>query len=1044
MKFSKGLSLFFVIFTANQVFAQDGGPQVIHEPSNQFAYERLLSNKFAVPGTPPNYFWKYANYQSSINLTDTRETYIELMLDVPNISNSGPANPKARVTQDGTIQVISQYWTYTQIEGDTSERFSDKFNTGLPFMANVVPSDDGTKLAYVGSIAEEREETFCTNEAPVGSPECNEINVINQFILSRGIYNKTNNRLVNLSISDLDAQAEVVDVSNAGDIAYRTDRSTTGPDDLFDYNLTELHYRSANGTSQIVKSFDRLNPTSPKFFENFFINNLGALFYSYWASATENGLFVFHPGPPEVDRNIAPAISLGLELGQVNDVPMDANDLGTVAYFDLMNGKIKGTDGTVLIDLAPRFARQHPSAPWAAMFRLNNQNKIVFQAVPEHLRSRCTFGIIPQLYDQFPLSGCAGIYSGPDPILNKIIEPGDVLNARVVSGVQLHDFNNNGDILFSVTYGSPLASFEQELILAKGSARGCRVSDRRNVPFRSQVNPDWAGDRYGISTLSSNPNSTMRMFGCSVAALSMVFESYGIGRTPLGSPTNPSTALPFIPLPGLDGGPLNPGSLNKSMASYRDRFVTPAGASTGFSINNDPDWIGAQTIARQGYRAQCTAQPGLCDPNNANSAVSFKELRTNFGIPEQQKVEEEICAGNPVILKFRKASGGQHFMLATGFTLNADGTKEWILNNPGVSEGADVRYDAILQQQYPEIMGYVRYHPSADPAMMRIVTPLSLHFVVTDPQGRRAGFDPSTGVAYNEIPGAAYGEQSIDTPNEIGFSPETLVAQRIFYSPQDVPSGEYHVRAFGEGSGEYYVDYRAYDASGTPNASNYKAGNIRAGDAMDLVYQHTIEPAPRASGELVLKEYRLQKSAKKGLADVDVEVEGQIKPYLVNSMDLDSAFIFEIGNVSGFKISVPANKFKKDKGRRLTEYTYNKNGVKIELSSNGTVKVNLDGANLSVIDDSEMGYIRITVDDIVADAGVEVVCDRKNKKCGLDDERHDGPGRPRHKCKHKGNHHWEHGDNHGHWWHKERHWKPKHSYQHGRHDRADGNRGKGR
>lgn len=121
-----------------------------------------------------------------------------------------------------------------------------------------------------------------------------------------------------------------------------------------------------------------------------------------------------------------------------------------------------------------------------------------------------------------------------------------------------------------------------------------------------------------------------------------------------------------------------------------------------------------------------------------------------------------------------------------------------------------------------------------------------------------------------------------------------------------------------------------------------------------------------------------------------------------------------------------------------------KNGVKIELSSNGTVKVNLDGANLSVIDDSEMGYIRITVDDIVADAGVEVVCDRKNKKCGLDDERHDGPGRPRHKCKHKGNHHWEHGDNHGHWWHKERHWKPKHSYQHGRHDRADRNRGKGR
>ena len=169
----------------------------------------------------------------------------------------------------------------------------------------------------------------------------------------------------------------------------------------------------------------------------------------------------------------------------------------------------------------------------------------------------------------------------------------------------------------------------------------------------------------------------MTKFGCSVTNLYMLLSSYGINNTPIGSPANPGA----VGIPGLNGADLTPGTLNSAMANYRTNFIT--NGSVGFDQNNDPIWAGAAEVARAGYRSQCTTTAG-CNPNDAISKVSYKHQLPSFADEETAiaGIQNEICSGNPVILKFGKSGGGQHFMLATGIVWDSDNRVQTLrLNN---------------------------------------------------------------------------------------------------------------------------------------------------------------------------------------------------------------------------------------------------------------------------------------------------------------------------------------------------------------------------
>jgi hypothetical protein len=229
----------------------------------------------------------------------------------------------------------------------------------------------------------------------------------------------------------------------------------------------------------------------------------------------------------------------------------------------------------------------------------------------------------------------------------------------------------------------------------------CKVEDAgRAVPFHAQTELPWAPQTYGIPTLSSG---TFKQYGCSVTDLYMLFSSYGITNTPIGSPADP--ILDALHMAGLNGESLDPGTLNSAMANYTTNFF--ANGSVGFDAYNNPIWFGAAEVARAGYQAQCLFT-GSCDPVNAPNVVSFKGLHYGeYTEPEAiAAVQNEICSGNPVIMKFKKNTPkGQHFMLATGIVLDSQNQNKQTLrlNNPGSTQtgfSKDALY-SNLRNAYP-------------------------------------------------------------------------------------------------------------------------------------------------------------------------------------------------------------------------------------------------------------------------------------------------------------------------------------------------------
>ena len=85
-----------------------------------------------------------------------------------------------------------------------------------------------------------------------------------------------------------------------------------------------------------------------------------------------------------------------------------------------------------------------------------------------------------------------------------------------------------------------------------------------------------------------------------------------------------------------------------------------------------------------------------------------------------------------------------------------------------------------------------------------------VEMVITDPEGRRLGFDPRTQTSYTEIPAAFYGEDGTIAAGDgqILIPGEKAAALN---APID---GEYIIQAIGTDTGSYYVDGEAYDRNG--------------------------------------------------------------------------------------------------------------------------------------------------------------------------------------------------------------------------------------
>lgn len=80
--------------------------------------------------------------------------------------------------------------------------------------------------------------------------------------------------------------------------------------------------------------------------------------------------------------------------------------------------------------------------------------------------------------------------------------------------------------------------------------------------------------------------------------------------------------------------------------------------------------------------------------------------------------------------------------------------------------------------------------------------------VITDPAGRRLGFDPATGGGFNEVPEASYDSSGLGTLADDSIIDEPSWKEIYFNSPVD---GEYTVTVIGTRAGKYTLAIGGYD-----------------------------------------------------------------------------------------------------------------------------------------------------------------------------------------------------------------------------------------
>lgn len=176
-----------------------------------------------------------------------------------------------------------------------------------------------------------------------------------------------------------------------------------------------------------------------------------------------------------------------------------------------------------------------------------------------------------------------------------------------------------------------------------------------------------------------------------------------------------------------------------------------------------------------------------------------------------------------------------HFVLATG--QNADRTT-WLITDPA---GGRKR---TLEGNYGNVSGGYRqfrgpeYEVTDDLNGLVFFLHSPAEMLITDPSGRRTGFDPITGMTYKEIPGASYDSTRIDDLTDELSTLADASKEFLMVRPID---GEYTIKVTGTGTGTYDLDLRAYNRHGRLARVRYDSVPVTAGQVStyQLLYSGT-------------------------------------------------------------------------------------------------------------------------------------------------------------------------------------------------------------
>ena len=296
--------------------------------------------------------------------------------------------------------------------------------------------------------------------------------------------------------------------------------------------------------------------------------------------------------------------------------------------------------------------------------------------------------------------------------------------------------------------------------------------------YFSQSNSLWA------DTLINNlPLKKMSNLGCAVTSCAMLLRSLNIRA--------------------LDGTDLTPLKLLQWLNSHN-----------GFkSSTASLDWPAIANFSRASFTANGSNQPQLTFRRFEKSADS---------------IEKYLSWGIPVVTRVRspRLGGDEHFVLSKGIGVRVDGGDSlrgtYLVDDPGFSKstlmGFFTHSDPVASStNHPNrftnstLFSIAQTdHPNYEWVEINVHSPAEL--VVTDPAGRRVGFDPGQNVHYDEIPSAQY---YLDGPIDdiVDGSQSTLEIKSVYIS-QPI-SGDYKVKVIGTGTGSYEVSMSKSNRLGT-------------------------------------------------------------------------------------------------------------------------------------------------------------------------------------------------------------------------------------
>lgn len=487
----------------------------------------------------------------------------------------------------------------------------------------------------------------------------------------------------------------------------------------------------------------------------------------------------------------------------------------------------------------------------------------------------------------------------------------------------------------------------------------CKVADKgADVPWFYQSQAPWGSQDYA----NQSPKK-MSGLGCMVTSLAMLFKHYGIDMAADGSLMDPGAVNK-----GLNTTPLF-AELGPQYSSYNG--YTPSGAVQA---------NGAVAFARNSYFMKCIRSSGNVDSclNESKTRVSFKHSRNDFNESSRKLINKELCNGNPVILKVPSISSPNdqtkaHFVLATGMTVDEYGKPMYITNNPATALGRGEK--KFANSDY--IKGYRLYRPTYDPSMVFFHLSGNVDLIVTDPQGRRSGYNPITNEVFSEIPGGTYFEaESISDPTDASiFTPA-----EVRFEGMEPISGQYKIQIFAKGNTSYRLTQYSFDESGTINGISDKNGTLKAGASVSIQAEHSELAIPVRSAALNISKATFFDTHYKDMA----LVTGSIATADGRSIySIDKYLQIKIGS---FTKAIDKRFLKKIKAGRQTNYIYGsfgKNGLFISLNADtGEFKLFVGNIQIDNGDTEITTDLMIQADDVIAKGLVTFKNIRKNKKHG--------------------------------------------------------------